>query len=165
MCKTYIRQFESSFQLRFLGIGGGIISVHHNISSHSAHRQIFHVYFTVFDSKLTVHIVEGHLVKQYLFQISVHLEVDVAGNFNNSRGTNGIRSCYITGRRHFFTRSRHEIVQIEIVGTDIQTSFQGSAFQRITDIVFEPAVGSNVILTDVDGCFAQLKIFGCKRKE
>ena len=42
---------------------------------------------------------------------------------------------------------------------DVQRSFQRSTFQSVADIVLETAVGSNIVLTDIDRRFAQLQIF------
>ena len=42
---------------------------------------------------------------------------------------------------------------------NVQRSFQCSTFQSVADIVLETAVGSNIVLTDIDRRLAQLQIF------
>ena len=48
---------------------------------------------------------------------------------------------------------------------NVQRSFQCSTFQSVADIVLETAVGSNIVLTDIDRRFAQLQIFRGEGKE
>jgi len=52
-----------------------------------------------------------------------------------------------------------------MIGANVQISFQGSSFQYISDIVLEAAIGCDIILSDIDGRFAQLKILRSKSEK
>ena len=52
-----------------------------------------------------------------------------------------------------------------MIGANVQISFQGSSFQYISDIVLEAAIGCDIILSDVDGCLAQLEVFRGESEE
>ena len=87
-----------------------------------------------------------------MLQVGIHLEIDVLRNFNDTGNSSGVCSCSV-GSCSTVCRSRHEIIQIKIIGMNVQRSFQRSTFQDVADIIFETTVGGNVIFADVDGCF------------
>ena len=79
------------------------------------------------------------------------MEIDVLGNDNNSRAIGGSCCCGSV-------RTTHKVVQVEVIRADVERTFQCFILQGITHVILETAVGSHIILADVDRCFAQLQI-------
>ena len=51
--ETDIGELESGFHFRLLYVGGGVVAVHHYITTHGVHGKVFHIHFAIFYHKLT----------------------------------------------------------------------------------------------------------------